>query len=73
MDKKEDIRSVLREVSRDCEEDLHLSEAELMEYQRGRVELFERERIQAHLVKCDRCQTAFKAVKKFLEPESEES
>lgn len=70
-DKNEDIRSVVRQVGRDCEEDLHLSEVELIDYQRGRMESFELERIRAHLVRCDLCLSMFKAVEKFLKSETE--
>lgn len=71
MDKKEDIRSLLRDIGGEFEERLHLSEEELIAYHQDRVEEFERERIQSHLVQCELCRRTFKAVKEFLEPEEE--
>jgi hypothetical protein len=44
----------------------HLDEEELVAYGRGQLEDVEAERLQSHLLRCDRCLTAFKDVVDFF-------
>jgi hypothetical protein len=70
---KEEFRQYMKAVGEEFENNpgRHLSEDELIEYQRGRLEETEREKVQAHLVQCDVCLEAFKDVNDFFDPTRE--
>lgn len=70
-DKDEQLRSILRDVCAESEKSLHLGEAELIAYHQGRLEEFEQDRVQSHLVQCQVCRHTLKAVAEFLEPGEE--
>lgn len=48
--------------------DLHLSEAQMINYCRGEMPAVERESAEAHLVDCGQCITLFRNAQDFLEP-----
>jgi hypothetical protein len=50
----------------------HLSEEALVNYQCGRLDEVELEKVQFHLLQCDRCLAVFNDVKDFFEPRRED-
>jgi hypothetical protein len=70
MDTKEVFQEYMKAVNGEFDHDLgcHPNEQELIDYQRGRLDEGEREKIQSHLVQCDDCLAAFKDVSDFFDP-----
>jgi len=70
MEKKEELRRLLREAARTLGPGPagHLSEDELIDYQERRLDESARQRVQWHMADCRECLELFRTVDRFLRP-----